>query len=228
MVDSTLLPLRRWFAHSAHAHLGWRDEGSTPGPYCWLGEEPLFDEERSAVPLRVTLVARQWDASVRPMMRCFEQAARECCNAECFPIDVDSTNVDWDGTSDADCVVLLGHGLRIARRWSDLDLSPSWNDDFVRSDEPMTVESAASAARHPVTEGVCPFTTEATSARLGCIPSDAVPLLIGRTDQTIRLVAWTYRGDWGRAFCTTLGSAADFRRPDFVRLACNALAWVGR
>ncbi len=59
-------------------------------------------------------------------------------------------------------------------------------------------------------------------------PEDATVLLTGRTAREVRPVAWARRRCHGMVFCTTLGSAEDFRQPGFVRLMLNALAWIGR
>ena len=63
------------------------------------------------------------------------------------------------------------------------------------------------------------------------------PLPIGQSMQRICSIrrcadgvapaAWARDGD-KRAFCTLLGHAEDFRRPEFVRLLLNAIEWVGR
>jgi type 1 glutamine amidotransferase len=53
-------------------------------------------------------------------------------------------------------------------------------------------------------------------------------LLVGKSDGNEWPVAWVWGGRRGRVFFTSLGSADDFRKPDFVRLVVNAIEWIGR
>jgi hypothetical protein len=228
---------RKLFMHPAHRTVGVSGDGVATGPYCrsqgFSTSSPLISATR------IALAARQFDADACAAMELFQRAIEQRCDMDCRHVDLDVVNKGSDSLADADCIVIFGRGLRMARHWSDLDVLLMDCPDFrvsengtvpfrPRDDDLVEIELAAGARWHPVLAGVKPFTSCHNLAQAACIPAETTVLLVGRTAEAVWPVAWAWQGSHGNVFHATLGSAADFHHPAFVRLVLNALAWIGR
>ncbi len=179
----------------------------------------------------------------------FERVLRGQSHVRCRRVDFAAA----ENAADADCVVVFGRdALLIADDWSSIDADIladaepvsgvsdcgdlnwgdlNWGDlnwgDLNWGDEFRAEVAVAGAAWwHPVTEGVRPFVSRFRRNQIVQSFQDESCLFVGRTADEVFPVVWA-RCDVGRVFGTLLGSAEDFCRPEFVRLALNALDWVG-
>jgi hypothetical protein len=108
---------RKLVMHSAHRTLGVSG-GLAPGPYCHI--ESLATAVAAAAPTCVALAAHRMDADAWAAMTLFQQAAGRQSNFKCRCVDLDAADAHLESLADADCVVVFGQGLRIARNGSDL------------------------------------------------------------------------------------------------------------
>ncbi len=77
--------------------------------------------------------------------------------------------------------------------------------------------------KHPILEGVKPFTSTSSLYRNPKNASDVDVLLRGTAGPNSEPLAWT-RGK--NVFYTSLGDQGDFKNPDFLRLLTNAVFWA--
>jgi hypothetical protein len=220
----TRLPAARrtLFMHPAHRTVGVAGGGISHRPYC-RGEKYPTDCE-AVTPRRLALAAHRQDTDACAALRLFESAISGRLDVRCQRVDLDALDQDRSGLADADCVVVFGQGVCMARRWADIPRECVPHQVEKCS---LTVKIAAAAAWHPVLDGVEPFTALQDGYPPAQVPLDATVLLIGETLSGSGPVAWIGHRQ-GRVFCTTLGSADDFRQPDFVRLTINAADWIAR
>jgi type 1 glutamine amidotransferase/nicotinamidase-related amidase len=94
-----------------------------------------------------------------------------------------------------------------------------------------TFAKVAPDVTHPVLSGL-PAQEFPTGSSLYCnspLRGGAPVLLTGRAEGVdhVEPVAWTHRSPGGgRVFYTSLGGPADFARPEFRQLLCNAIHWA--
>jgi len=90
------------------------------------------------------------------------------------------------------------------------------------------VEPLPRDTMHPVLYGVERFVSRGRLHRTAVIADEAQVLLRGVLPDRNEPVAWVRDNARGRAFYTSLGHAADFLEPDFLRLVANAIRWASR
>lgn len=94
------------------------------------------------------------------------------------------------------------------------------------------IEQNPAQARHPLLTGVPagPFTVTSHLYKIRNLAPTTIPLLHGRVEGTdaVEPVAWASVVHGRHAFCTSLGSADDFKLPAFRRLLLNATLWCLR
>jgi hypothetical protein len=231
---------RKLYIHPAHGTVGVAGNGFGMKPYGWRETWPPYPE--SAEPKRMVLVFRRLDANAQDRVALFEQALLGRCDARCVRVEFElirAAGFPMATFSEADCVVWFGRGLQIARHWSDFgglsqfSCQRKWNCPLNCEEIPFSDDSSAdvqilaSFPGHPVLDGVGSFIARQGLCRSAVIPEGATCLLTGQSAGESFPVAWACYGRRGRVFGTLLGSADDFRRPDFVRLVQNALDWIG-
>ena len=210
---------RKLHIHSAHTTIGVGGAAVAFRPYFRHADSATDDVRVQA--MRVLLVDRGADTDSRAALALLEQSL-------CQRYNVRIANVAFSDI-DADCVIVLGGGLRVAGRWSDLDASTIAPSGFEANDaRPMEVEPIAGVCGHPVLDGIRPFVSCGGVGPCVGVANDANCLLMGKVGGVERPVAWAWHGQRGRVFRTALGHSDDFRQPDFVRLVLNAVDWVGR
>ncbi len=214
-----LLPnRRRLYVHAAHPTVGVSGgavafrTGSRTESFSSTSERPR--------PLHVALLHRSSDPDAATASTLLGQHLRLRCHVQCGQVDFDAIDSLQHDFPNADCAVVVGGGLWIARNWLDLAADSLVESGLSESvGQAMKIEPAAAACGHPVLDRVRPFTVDRTIGLFARIPAGATRLLIGRANDTVRTVAWACRGWPDRAFHASLGAAEDFRRPDFLRLA---------
>jgi hypothetical protein len=212
--------------HPAHRTIGVPGDGIALGPYCRI--DSFATDRPDVVATHVALAAYQPDADARAAMASFQQAVAGRCDIQCRRVELDTVDADLESLADADCVVVFGQWLQVARHWSDLGAAARAASGPERSrHRQVQVEIEAAARWHPVLEGVEPFVSCLDAAEGVGVAADAMFLLNGRIAGEVQPLAWVRRRD-GRQFHTRLGSAEDFHQPSFVRLLLNAIAWVGQ
>jgi hypothetical protein len=217
---------RRLYIHPAHTTVGVSGRGVALGPYYRLGERPIGDSRPG--PLRVLLVDREADPNRPTAVALLEQHLRQRCDVQCDRVDFDAFDAKRDHLADADCLIVLGRGLRMAANWRDLDVNVcAQSGTAAAADEQMKIEPAMAAYGHPVLDEVRPFVARGGVVPIGGLPSGATCLLVGTMSGKDHPLAWAWRGRRGSSFFTSLGSANDLRQPDFVRLLFNAMDWIG-
>jgi hypothetical protein len=93
---------------------------------------------------------------------------------------------------------------------------------------PARINLLPHARKHPLLRGVQPFVLTGGIHRYALLPGEATPILFASAAGETVPVAWV-RSRLGRnVFATSLGSAADFRHPCFLRLLANAIVWASR
>lgn len=92
-------------------------------------------------------------------------------------------------------------------------------------EEGPVMQMSLAGVKHPVLDGIGPFTSVSTLYRNPDIAADCMALLSGTTKDGTQPVAWT-RERAGRVFYTSLGGAEDFEDGTFRRLVVNALYWA--
>jgi hypothetical protein len=264
---------RTLFMHPAHRTIGVTGEGVAVGPYCRL--DRFSTDDPAVAPIRVALLAIRLDSDACAALALFEQATHGRRDVQCRRVLLDAFDaggemedcpnfrVNENGTvpfsageisTDADCMVVFGHGLHVVQHWSDLDATAlvARQVEFDRlgatgsasaclnatlaepvapnaspgNAESMQIEPAAAACWHPVLEGVEPFVSRRPAAHCVRPPEGATVLLTGRNAVEVQPVAWTWRCPHGSVFSASIGSADDFRQPALVRLALNAVMWL--
>jgi hypothetical protein len=241
-------PIRRYFMHPAH-----RTIGLIPALASRPREPiPATDPLPETRPSRVGWIAGEeetWDASAGILTESLAESGR----LECFPAWEDA-DFGADDAADYDCLVLIGWpgaagsermkqierhcrggGALVALR-STHGAMPGWSsfaedvlggrDRGPHARRRLVVERSQKAWYHPVLEDVAPFLAHAETYQGPRLAPDSVVLLVGQSGGRECPVAWVRRHRGGRIFSTTLGSAADFGQPSFVRLLCNAVRWA--
>jgi hypothetical protein len=211
--------------HSAHRTVGVRGGGIAQRPYC-RAESDLSDGQ-TALRRHVALAAHRRDADACAALGLFEQAISGRRDWRCRRVDLDAWDGELPDLAETDCLVVFGQGLHMAESWADVDDVLLDHDPTTGGDEPVQIEFAAAASWYPILEGVEPFRSRQNLSSGVRVPSGATILLTAATSCGSRPVAWIEHRH-GRVFRTTLGSAADFRQPNFVRLVINATAWLAQ
>jgi len=216
---------RKLFMHAAHPAVGLAGGGAA---YRSLGQvEDGWAREMVAEPIRVLLAVCEQNVDARSAGASFERLLRSWRDAQCRRVNFGHIETSLKGRADADCMVILGRGLHLARAWSDFDA-----DAIRRYDSTLDVgawnevEIAPVPRWHPVLEGVGRFVARGVVVHHERADAASTCLLTGNIDGEPRSVAWTRRGRCGNVFSTRLGSVDDFRRPAFARLVLNAVNWI--
>jgi len=124
-------------------------------------------------------------------------------------------------------------GLRTAshavQTWLDLDKEVFGGDYASHFGQGVTtVKIVESAKKHPILEGVEPFTSEGSLYKNTKIAKDCEVLLTGSIPNITMPVAWTRSYKGGRIVYTSLGHPKDFENENFLRLVENAVFWAGK
>jgi hypothetical protein len=238
---------RRLYIHPAHRTVGVSGSRLEMKPYCWHETWPSYSTPAKS--MQVAIVFHRQDDDARERMAFFEQAILGQCDAQIDRVAFEALEARPlpSTLAKADAVVWLGRGLQIARHWSDFDA-----ESLAKKELPQLscsdIEIRASFPGHPVLDGVRSFTAQRSFRRSAgdCphfrvnengtvpfgaaagIPEGATCLMTAQSAGESLPAAWTRYGRRGRVFGTLLGSAEDFRQPDFVRLIMNAIEWVRR
>lgn len=93
---------------------------------------------------------------------------------------------------------------------------------------PTKISLLPHAGHHPLLRGMQSFVLRSGLHRYNLLPTEATPILFGSAAGETLPVAWVRSRLGRRVFATTLGSAADFRHPCFLRLLANAILWTAR
>jgi hypothetical protein len=245
---------RTLFMHAAHRSVGILSDRATARPYCPI--EPFSIADATAAPLQVALASFRQSADVASIQALFEQAVRQSVEIECCRVELDAAAASFDCLPGADCVVVFDRGLHMARHWSDLDVADLANDESgdcpnFHVNENGTVpfaevEVVPDNDWHPVLMGVEPFRSDwnfsplraptegwsgeeqGVRAAASTLPlGDGMVLLKAKLSGKEWPVVWVRHGRHGRVVRVILGSPADFGQASFVRMLCNALAWIG-
>ncbi len=130
--------------------------------------------------------------------------------------------------ADADCMVLYADGLHVLGQGAIFDAAAIMEACPAGSDRPSEQMRIAPAAPwHPILDRVGSFVARTVARRFHGEHENETRLLLGRSAGGASVpVAWA-RDFPGRMFRSLLGSAEDFQRPDFVRVALNAIEWAG-
>jgi hypothetical protein len=91
---------------------------------------------------------------------------------------------------------------------------------------PATISLLPHAGNHPLLRGIRPFVLGGGIHRYELMPNEATPILFASVAGETLPVAWVRSKLGRRVFATSLGSAADFRHPYFLRLLANAVLWA--
>jgi hypothetical protein len=217
---------RKLFMHPAHRTVGVSNAGIAQPPYGRIENYPTRSLDVN--PARVVLAPNRRSDDAHAAIQLFERAIRRRQDLRCHRVDLEALGAKSSTWTAADCFVVFGQGLFIAQRRVLLDAFPAADDSQQAIGDPMKVEIAATAAWHPVLDGVEPFVSRQTVPHSIGIPAEATVLLTARNAAgDAQPVAWIEHRH-GTVFRTTLGSAEDFGQPDFVRLALNAVTWLVR
>ncbi len=92
----------------------------------------------------------------------------------------------------------------------------------------VEIHPSPPARRHPLLSGIRPFILPGGVHRYEVFANQATPVLFASAAGEIVPVAWARSRLGRRVFATSLGSAADFRHPYFLRLLANAILWASR
>lgn len=211
--------------HPAHRSVGV--SGVAPAFRPRRTVEFPFADESSDAAVRVLLVSCSSDRRVATAMTAFERILAGRRGFQCHRTD--SATVEMEGLADADCIISFGWGLQISSRWSADDAGIALEDCIDAGEGcQKDVEIAAAAQRHPLVDGVGPFSARHRfrySPPSSLLHSNAIPLLLRKEGRGEFPVAWAIENE-GRTFYTLLGHPDDFRRREFVRLLLNAIDWV--
>ncbi len=224
-MSSTSTTRRILSMHPPHRRIGVPATGTAFHPYC-----PI-DHAREET-IRVLLVSDPADPGASAAGAAIEPILRRRRDFDCHRTDFDAVAGIGNGLTNVDCMVVFYRGLHVVGWGTDFDLKAIIEDAGIENapnepDDP-TAEWKISvlAPRHPVVDGVGSFTAGAVPRRFAAVPGDAVCLLLGGASEAEFPIAWG-RERLGRVFHTLLGAKDDFLRPDFVRLALNAIEWAG-
>jgi hypothetical protein len=99
---------------------------------------------------------------------------------------------------------------------------------FEHSLQPVEIKPAPHAAGHPLLRGVQPFVARGGLQRYELYAGEATTIAAASAAGQTIPVAWVRQRLGRRVFATTLGAAADFRHPCFLRLLANAVLWTAR
>ncbi len=94
--------------------------------------------------------------------------------------------------------------------------------------QPVDISLMRHAGGHPLLRGVQPFISRGGLQRYELSADEATPIAFASAAGETVPVAWVRSRLGRRVFATTLGSAADFRHPCFLRLLANAILWTAR
>ena len=94
-------------------------------------------------------------------------------------------------------------------------------------DEPVAVTPAPAQARHPVLDGVRPFTSRKLY-KAGPLAPTTIPLQFGDNGKGRHVVSMVNEHKGGRVFYTSLGVPEDFQDENFRRMLLNAIYWTTR
>jgi putative heme-binding domain-containing protein len=123
------------------------------------------------------------------------------------------------------------HGFQ---KWLDMDrlvFGGDYKNHHKQGVEAKIAPASEAAKKHPVLAGVGAFTTTGGLYRNPAVNPDVTVLLTGTAGAVTEPVAWVRErkldnGKTQRVFYTSLGTPADFRNPEFVRLLTNGLLWA--
>ncbi len=114
------------------------------------------------------------------------------------------------------------HGFE---NWPEFDKEVLGGNYQRHFEEGPVMQMSLADVKHPVLDGIEPFTSVSTLYRNPGIAADCTVLLSGTTKDGTQPVAWT-RERVGRVFYTSLGAAEDFEDGTFRWLVANALYWA--
>ena len=201
-----------------------------------LDEPPPGRRSIVAGPLRVLLAARGSDADSQAALAFLEQHLCQRPEVRCRRVGLDVVKAGRKGLVAADCVVLVGAGLRMAAHWSDLDVeSVAVGRSLADDQRLLRVEPVGTVIDHPVLRAVRPFLARQGVGQCLVVPSGATCLLTGTTQfgderkDVVEPVAWAWDNHQGRVFCTSLGCCvADYRERAIIQMLLNAVIWIGQ
>ena len=174
----------------------------------------------------------------------------------CLAIKAKPMALDSIGAHESDCLVLFGHpavmnakalelirdywqrgGSLVGIRIADFALqgvgglaSEMFGGEYQAEHllVPAKISALPDARYHPLLRGIRPFILTGGIHRYNLMPSEGTPILFASVAGETLPVAWVRASRERRIFATTLGSAADFRHPCFLRLMANAILWTSR
>lgn len=207
--------------HQAHKRVGV--PGAAFFPY-----RPFNGSEKGVV--RVLLVSDPDDPVASAALKAFEPIVARQRDLEYDRAVLDA--VYFGESINADCFAVFARGLHVFSRGAVFDpkeIVESISDSDFTHEAAGSMRVVPSAPWHPVLDRVCSFEANMTPWRLVPIPETALGLLFAKTDAEegdCRFLAWADESPV-RRFHTLLGLPEDFRRPDFVQMALNAIEWAG-
>ena len=212
---------RTLLMHAAHKSVGV--SGAAFYPYC-------PPKGPAAGTIRALLTAFPMEPDASDALDAFERIAGRQPELKPVGIDFDAVAKFCDGSMDADCLVMFARGVCVFGRGTrfDADLAAIMAEEKkpIRAGR---IKVTATAPWHPVLDRVCEFDVPKPVCHLDSPSDSALCLLTGRIDGETGgqfPLAWAEESP-SRRFCTSLGTAADLRRPDFVQLLLNAIEWAG-
>lgn len=206
--------------HSAHQTIGVSGTGTVFHPYCSI-------DGPATGTIRVLLASHPFESSASAALAAFEPIVSRQLDMECERMDFNAVAGVGNGLPNVDCMVVFSHGLYVFGREAVFYAKKLVEDYPDVSEGPSAeLEISVAAPWHPVLDRVGSFVARAVPRRFGCVPEDAICLLLGQTSGGAHPVAWA-REFQGRMFHTLLGAKEDFHRPDFVQLVLNAIEWAG-
>jgi hypothetical protein len=237
---------RRLIMHSAHRAVGVSGNRAAIAPYGPLDDfssrdfdlsEPATGDAEtfpSAIAsLSVVLVTHRNDANAQASAAMFEQILSRQHSMQCRRVEIEAMRFGVEDISEADCVIMPGPRLHIARRWADMedavwasqtDIAQPMSGRRIESLSEVTMEIAA--RWHPVLDGFSPFAMPPGAFSEATPPANATVLLTCQANNEAHPVAWVCGKHNTGVFGSLLGRAEDFRQPNFVRLVLNAMNWI--
>jgi hypothetical protein len=174
----------------------------------------------------------------------------------CSAIKAEGKTEDDFNPHDIDCLILFGHpavmnktvldwiydywqngGSLVAVRIADFALHGGSNyaRDIFGGEylyehllQPAKISLLEQSGHHPLLRGVRSFMSRGGLHRYELLRSEATQIAFATMDGESLPVAWVRSKLGRRVFATTLGAAADFRHPYFLRLLSNAILWTAR
>jgi hypothetical protein len=216
MAETTAIR-RTFFMHPAHRTVGVSGIGSsfTSLPHPGDQVEDWSAGETKVRPRHVSLVCRTENSRQAAIL--FERMLLERGSVVCQ--HVSNAVAVQNGIADTDCIAIFGPGLQIVER------QPMLSNNYTQSKTGTEVKVVGVAVQHPILDGIAPFHSFCYPAQIAQPADNVVCLLIGETPREVFPLAWVREGH-DRGFCTLLGRAEDYRRPEFVRLLLNAVDWI--